>query len=342
MTQVLLPAQCELPAWPPARTLDGAFGAATGVLQAARQLRAAATFASGAKDKSAAPLRVVPSLECTGAARVVFLHTRFGVARALSKGAWEKMSHMGVLLLSATMWERGCAESEAIFLESIGAAECRTLALPVVYRRLVIARDPAAPKLPFHRDPGVRRAALDVLAARIAAVARANARLTLVLLISKATLGELRVRCQRLLPSHRHVQFSTASTEMSAIRGGHAAAHCVLYASVAGMQGLDLPGLVGAVVIAQPLRFPHGADHQWEMLRGGASREWSTRLYHAGEMQLTMQSVGRLLRSERDRGLVVFCGVEGDGVEGRIARQYGASAVHASDARIAEWCDNGE
>lgn len=134
-------------------------------------------------------------------------------------------------------------------------------------------------------------------------IAKNPRRLTLVISMSKDENGALMAKLKAALPEHAHVPFDEQHRfeELCAApeqRG-------VVYGCESLATGVDLPGLVGLVVILKPLGLSCAADEVYARdYLNRASQMWE--FYFFKNVYRFRQACGRLVRAHGDGGVILF------------------------------------
>jgi len=198
---------------------------------------------------------------------------------------------------------------------------------------------PATACVPFSPREADGAQWLKLQAALVARAVRANPKqMTLCISFSSAYNKKFQLAMEPLLTDHMHVPVEEEA------RLQYAKAHgqpCVVYGAVTLATGIDLPGRVGMVVLLRPLNLSPTACDDYERLDLGR-RDESWKLYWWQSETAFRQAVGRLIRTETDRGVVLFFDkLDREGKPKRrehaLVTQFFHASVASTAATLAAW-----
>ena len=147
------------------------------------------------------------------------------------------------------------------------------------------------------------------MAAAIRLAPVASRPLTFVVSLSHELNRTLKHHLRRQLPQWRHVHAEDDARDFAAAIVADAFDRpVVLYGCESLATGVDRPGLVNMVVLPKPLTAhpPPAFEYEVRYKKQDVGRAWDGYLYDS--ITLFRQAVGRIVRNDKDRGVVLFYG----------------------------------
>lgn len=246
----------------------------------------------------------------------VILLTPVDVAPFLRQNLFDRKPMAPVILTSATISTGAPGATDAFhFLErSLGLDRSHPLEIqvdsPFCYQRQALYYLPDIPPSALDRQPGERHEGqvarfADYLAAVYEEVLRYTQGRAFLLFTSYAQMQATRARLAHL-PFPSRMQGEASKTEIVDWFKHPGTRNPVLYATASFWEGVDVPGSQLSCVCIDKIPFPN-SSHPVEAARSDLlGRQAFTKLHLPRAITMLKQGVGRLIRSEHDRGLLVL------------------------------------
>lgn len=242
--------------------------------------------------------------------------TPVDVATFLSSNLFNRTPSVPVILTSATLstGAPGAPDTFAFLTSSLGMEDSHPLEVqvdsPFCYRRQALYYLPNIPASALDRQPGERyedqvARFADHLARVYEEVLRYTQGRAFLLFTSYAQMQATRARLAHL-PFPTRMQGEASKTEIVDWFKNPGTRNPVLYATASFWEGVDIRGGQLSCVCIDKIPFPN-SSHPVEAARSDLlGRQAFTKLHLPRAITMLKQGVGRLIRQETDRGLLVL------------------------------------